>query len=113
MLRRALLFSCLMILSHNVCLSETLEERELRFCKQVESFSSLIMTARQKGMKFSQALEHATNGKRDKEIVFDAYKRNRIANEKIKQLIITEFGNKWFGECMQNPDLFLDGIKHL
>ena len=77
----------------------------------VESACSLVMHSRQNGRTLSSMLENAPPFENGRKIVFDAYREHRVVGNELKKMIITEFANKWFGECMRNPAMFLNGLK--
>jgi hypothetical protein len=82
-------------------------------CRQYEGLARSIMQHRQEETSMSRLFGMIDTGdaKVDnvvKLILLDAYEQTGWASEDRQGKAVREFGNKWWKECVKNPDMFFD-----
>ena len=81
-------------------------------CKDYEYIAKGLMEHRQQERSKSELLQIADTGdlrldRIVRAMVLDAYSQHRWSGNTRQQLAVREFGNKWWTECVKNPEMFL------
>jgi len=89
------------------CFADDNGAGKMKYCEAVEYIASVVMEGRQLGVKFSTQMSKDKMTSRYDDIVAGAYKTPRVVGHDLQNQIITEYGNNWYGKCLNNVDSFL------
>ncbi|MBM9615295.1 hypothetical protein JWJ90_13505 [Desulfobulbus rhabdoformis] len=84
------------------------EQGLMKFCSGVDLYARKHMEWRQEGVPMSMMMStlKATNP-RLRKIAADAYEEPAVIGHDLQERIITEYGNRWYKECLKDWRSFL------